>query len=203
MILLDKKWMDVLNDDHEFRTIGGYDLDTWSKTYSKRDQFRKGISWHIPSQSLIDCLVEHSPIVSVGSGLGFTEKKAIISGANIVMTDIDPSEHNLWCKPESNEDYREIISLGAKEAVLKYPDRNVFMAWPPYDDEMGFEVVSAMKIGGILVYVGEDRGGCTGNDDFFDFLEKNFKELEHHVYIPSWSGIYDLVKVYQKISSDI
>ena len=71
------------------RTIGGYDLDTWSKIYSKRDQFRKGISWHIPSQNLIDCLVEHSPIVSVGSGLGFTEKKAIISGANIVMTDPD------------------------------------------------------------------------------------------------------------------
>lgn len=191
--------MDVLNDDHEFRTIGGYDLDTWSKLYSKKDQFRKGISWHIPSQSLIDCLVDHSPIVSVGSGLGFTEKKAIISGANIVMTDIAPSEHNLWCKPESNEDYREIISLGAKEAVLLYPDRNVFMAWPPYDDPMAFEVANAMQVGRFLIYVGESEGGCTGDASFFQLLRTNFIEIEDNLYVPSWSGIYDSGHVYQKV----
>jgi len=203
MILLDKKWMDVLNEDRELGRISGSNLDAWTNLYKKKDLFRKGISWHIPSQSLIDCLVEHSPIVSVGSGLGFTEKKAINFGANIVMTDIAPSEKNLWCEPQSGEDYQQVIALEAKEAILKYQDRNVFMAWPPYDNPMGFEVVSAMKVGSILVYVGEDRGGCTGNDDFFDFLEKNFKELDYDVCIPRWFGIYDEVKVYQKIFDDI
>ena len=34
--------------------------------YDSREKFRTGVSWHVPTQSLIDLLKIHSPLVSVG-----------------------------------------------------------------------------------------------------------------------------------------
>jgi hypothetical protein len=87
------------------------------------------------------------------------------------------------------------------EAVKKYSDRNVYMAWPPYDHPMAFETVQAMEVVRILIYVGEGHGGCTGDDKFFEYLYSNFEEIETTAAIPSWSGIYDNVSVYKKIKS--
>lgn len=167
--------------------------------FKKKDLFRTGTSWHIPTQSLIDILVEFSPIVGVGSGYGYTESLAKKAGADIIATDMNPDSTNQWLK--SGKSYLDVEKLDAVEAVKKYSDRNVFMAWPPYDNPMAYEVVKAMQPGRFLVYVGEGRYGCTGDDNFFIYLESHFKQVNHQASIPSWEGIYDDVEVYQKNSN--
>ena len=190
MILLEKEWRDLIVADNNRRFTLDYEV------YVKRDKFRSGISWHIPNQGLIDLIVENSPIVSVGSGFGYSEKLASDQGADIIATDLEPTEKNHWCS--EGKYYIDVEKITAPDAVKKYSGRNVFMAWPPYDNPMAYEVVKNMEVGRKLVFVGEGYGGCTGDDNFFQYLETNFEEIDIDFTIPRWSGIYDGVRYYIK-----
>jgi hypothetical protein len=186
---------DFLVDPEYKKLISEYGWPS-GESWAKRDHFRHGISWHIPTQSLIDLLISLSPLVSVGSGFGYTESLVKEQGGDIIATDLNPNISNKWCR---EGEYRlKVEQLEAAEAVSKYRDRNVFMAWPPYDDPMAFNVAQRMSGGKLLVFVGEDYGGCTGNDDFFKYLEKQFEHLKTGASIPSWHGIHDHVYVYKK-----
>ena len=165
--------------------------------FRKREEFRIGISWHIPTDELINAIKEYSPVVSVASGFAYTESLAIKEGADVIATDVCPNKHNHWCR--DGIFYIPVEEIRADDAVKKYSNRNVFMAWPPYDTSMAFDVASEMEKERILIYVGENQGGCTGNDDFFQYLETHFEELDISVDIPRWGGIYDGVRIYKKV----
>lgn len=165
--------------------------------YEKREKFRCGTSWHIPTQDLISVIKKYGPIVSVGSGFAYTESIAISQGADVIATDIEPSDKNRWCR--DGKFYCSVEKLSADEAVKKYKDRNVFMAWPPYDNPMAHDVALAMEPGRYLIYIGEGGGGCTGDSDFFEYLETNFIEVDS-ANIPRWSGLHDYCTVYRKTS---
>lgn len=165
--------------------------------FRKREEFRIGISWHIPTDELINAIKEYSPVVSVASGFAYTESLAIKEGADVIATDVCPNKDNHWCR--DGIFYIPVEEIRADDAVKKYSNRNVFMAWPPYDTSMAFDVASEMEKERILIYVGENQGGCTGNDDFFQYLETHFEELDISVDIPRWGGIYDEARVYKKV----
>jgi len=184
--LIEQEWKDLIAER------GWPNGENWLK----RDHFRHGISWHIPTQSLVDLLVDLSPLVSVGSGFAYTESLVNQHGGNIIATDLTPGPGNVWCR-EGNV-YMEVEKLEAAAAVSKYRDRNVFMAWPPYDDPMALNVAEKMSTGRFLIFVGEDYGGCTGNDDFFKYLQNKFESIDTEAVIPSWHGIHDNVYVYKK-----
>lgn len=188
IIVPEEKWVSVLEKNRH----PSFDV----QSYIERDNFRRGISWHIPTESLLDLLVRLSPIVSVGSGLGYTESLAIQKGADIKATDAR-LDGNGWC--DNKSPFCPIEKMDAREAVSKNKDKNVFMAWPPYDHPMAFEVAEEMQKGTILIYVGESGGGCTGDDKFFKILFQQFIEIETEAFIPSWQGIYDEVRVYKKM----
>jgi len=173
-----------------------YDSRTIMEDYKKMDDFRHGTSWHIPSQDLVDSIIKYGPILSVGSGFGYTESLAKSQGADIIASDINPDISNKWCR--DGKYHCEVEKLTAVEAIQKYPDRNIFMAWPPYDHPMAHEVVKEMSVGNYLIYVGEGRGGCTGDDEFFDKLYKDFEEIGV-IDMISWRGIYDNCVVYKKL----
>jgi hypothetical protein len=184
-MLVEEKWKSIINAK-----------DRWNEEHwIQRENFRHGISWHIPSQELLDSLLAISPSLSVGAGLGYTEKLAIEKGGDLIVTDIEPSRNNNWCQGEF---HCEVEKLSALEAIKKYPERNVFMAWPPYDHPMAYEVATAMLPGKLLLYVGESGGGCNGDDKFFGYLYENFEIVEDDISIPSWSGIYDSAVLYRK-----
>ena len=46
----------------------------------------------------------------------------------------------------------------------------VLMTWPPYDDPFAFDIAQAMSVGQLLIYEGENGGGCTANAEFFDYV---------------------------------
>ena len=172
------------------------ELDNIGDIYGRREKFRVGTSWHVPTQELITKLLEYGPIVSVGCGFGYTESIAIVQGADIIATDIQPNKKNGWCR--DGKFHCKIEKLNASEAVKKYEDRNVFMAWPPYDNPMAHEVVSNMKVETYLIYIGESDGGCTGDHNFFEALYRDFEECDY-VSIPKFAGINDGCWIYKKI----
>jgi len=195
-ILVPQDIKDIIIRRINYFSADGYDPETIVKDWEKRDNFRSGTSWHLPSSDIIDALIKYGPILSVGSGFGYTESLAKEKGADIIATDISPDKNNGWCR--KGKYHCNVEKLSAIEAIQKYPDRNVFMAWPPYDHPMAHEVVNEMKIGNYLIYVGEGHGGCTGDDKFFDKLYGDFEE-EEEVKMFQWWGIYDHCTVYKKI----
>ena len=161
-----------------------------------RDNFKKTTSWYIPSGELIRSLVKLGPIVSVGAGYGYTESLALVLGADLIATDIKPNSSNSWCR--GGKYYCKVEELAAVDAVRRWPERNVFLAWPPYDTPMAHDVAEAMSPGQLLIYVGESAGGCTGDDSFFSKLRSEFEEIDE-ITIASWSGIHDQCIVYKKL----
>ena len=167
-----------------------------SKTFSRREDFRKGVSWHVPTEELVDLILKYGPLVSVGSGFAYTESLVKQRGGDIIPTDIEPTENNPWCR--DGDFYCEVEKLKSGDAVKKYNDRNVFMAWPPYDTSMAYEAAKEIELGRYLIYVGEGYGGCTGDDQFFNELRDKFEKVED-ISIPQWCGIHDYCQVYKKI----
>jgi uncharacterized UPF0146 family protein len=196
MIFAEEEIRNMLTDG-ERDLFSFYNSGDIVSKYEKREKYRTGVSWHVPTQELISLISKYGPIVSVGSGFAYTESIAISQGVDLIATDIEPSKNNKWCR--DGKFHCEVEKLTASEAVKKYKGRNVFMGWPPYANPMAYEVASSMKVGAYLIYVGEGWGGCTGDDEFFQTLESDFVEVDS-LRIPRWSGINDYCTVYRKTS---
>ncbi len=92
------------------------------------------------------------------------------------------------------------VRPGDASVAGRHPDRVLLLCWPPYDDPMARDALSAYG-GDLVVYVGEPRGGCSGDDAFFDLLDRDWT-LEH-LHVPArWEGAYDDVAVYRRRGPD-
>lgn len=167
-------------------------------SYQRRHEFCGNKAFHLPTEELISLLCKFQPLISVGCGLGFTEAHAQKAGCDIIPVDLypDPAE-NVYTE-DTAEPFTEIIRMDAQEAVLKWQDRNVFMAWPPYESPMAADVARAMAPGKALIYIGESHRGCTADSDFFSLLESSFKEIPTEADVLRWERLYDSVCVYTK-----
>uniref|UniRef100_A0A6H1ZCV1 Methyltransferase n=1 Tax=viral metagenome TaxID=1070528 RepID=A0A6H1ZCV1_9ZZZZ len=178
--------------------------------YNQRLSYTHAISWHLTNQNIIDTLCKYSPVLSVGSGKGFTESIAKKNGCDIICTDKCNVKNNTYHKIIganiteyegynlylNNKPFMDIEIIDAVKAIKKYPDRNIFMAWCPYLDDMGYKVVKSIK-NQVLIYIGEPEGGCTGDDEMFKYLRDYFTEIETYC-IPQWAGLHDRLIIYKK-----
>ncbi len=110
-------------------------------------------------------------------------------GADIIATDnCSWKKYNTWVHVEE---------LDAVEAVEKYKNVEVLiMSWPPYSNEIAIKVLQKMRMVNpdcIMIYIGEEKGGCTANDKFFSFIEEIEDESFHRVKLEfqNWSWIHD------------
>lgn len=146
----------------------------------------KEYSWAIPNDEAIDVLVEESPIIEVGAGNGYWAYLADEDGADVVAFDMDPWEAEWF--PVLEGDICEI---------LNYQDRSLFLCWPPYDNPMAADALD-LYTGDTVIYVGEGRGGCTGDSDFHFKLQKEFGLADEIIDIPVWEGIHDRMYVFRR-----
>jgi hypothetical protein len=146
----------------------------------------------IPCKEAITALAGLSPLVEVGAGNGYYSRLLRAAGADVVATDagMQSGYSKVW-KTDG------IIQMTAIQAVKAYPDRNVFVSWPSYDEDWATKMALAMKKGRVLGYIGEGRGGCTANRKFFDILASHFETVEE-LAIPKWDGIHDGLTIAKK-----
>ena len=165
--------------------------------FDLRQEITNKIGWHLPTDELLRALKNYEPIVSVGSGLGYTEYLAQKHyGVDIICTDIGGEEFENY---HSNAlFYIKPKHLTGADAIKKYSNRNIFMAWPPYDTTMALDCAVAIEPGNVLIYVGEHEGGCNGTDEFFYALHNDFERQSSYINIPQWWGIHDSVSIFKK-----
>jgi hypothetical protein len=85
----------------------------------------------------------------------------------------------------------------AAEVAGRHPDRVLFLCWPPYNTSMAVDALLAYE-GDRVVFIGEGDGGCTGDDQFFEVLRRDWVEEAFLMSHVQWDAIHDFVFVYRR-----
>ena len=139
----------------------------------------------------------HLNVLEVMAGSGYLAYHLKMHGVDIIATD-----NHSWRNGRNDKyfakDLYEIKDMDAVDAVEEYHEwaNLVIMSWPPYDKSIGYLVAKACEKYKLqLLYIGEDYGGCTGDDDLHELIDqyKNYKFFTSK--FTRFIGIYDFPRV--------
>lgn len=177
------------------------DVDYRSEWWESRRELVMEYAWAVPTDEALDALADLGPLVEIGAGGGYWAALLRARGVDVVAYDERPvggERENANENANASRSWSEVRQGNSASARL-HPDRTLFLCWPPYATPMAFSALYGyLERGGqTLALVGEKRGGCTGNDDFFDLLDERMEETGH-VSIPTWAGIHDYLSIYTR-----
>ena len=156
-----------------------------------RMKFIRTFGIAILTGAAIRLIREYSPILEVGAGTGYWTMELAQTGVDILATDPTPGMYfegsSLWTNVEM---------INGPEALEKHTGRNLLLCWPDRE-RWPSEVVSEFT-GKHIIYVGEPRDGCTGNNRMFDILDERY-ELETRLEIPRFQKIHDQLEIWRRM----
>lgn len=152
-------------------------------------------SFAIPDDAALAALVRYSPILEIGAGTGYWAALAAAAGADVRAYDISPPVKgarvgNLY---HGKRGTHFDVKRGGAPVAARYPDRTLFLCWPPYKTPMASNCLQHYA-GRRVIYIGED---CTADDHFRETLSRDWN-LVDEVYIPQWYGIHDRMEIYER-----
>jgi hypothetical protein len=179
---------------------GMYDFERSLEVHRKRDECILKYAFAVPGPEALQALVELSPIVEIGAGLGYWAHLLEQMGADVTAYDLHVNKSGkvkLYSEKRYVQPYTTVIR-GEPAAAWLHSDRTLFLCWPPYDEPMAFDSLDNYLKGGgqTLAYVGEGSGGCTGDDAFHELMGEKM-EHERTVGIPVWWGIHDRLEIWR------
>ena len=133
--------------------------------------YQRRICWHVRvgrtaaavAGALSDRAIGH--VLEVGCGrqcLGMFVMRAL---PRLAWTFCDVVAHSSPVLGHANAVLVESGDVAAAESEAEA----LVLCWPGYEDPMAVRALRAFR-GGLLVYMGEGRGGCTADDAFFEEL---------------------------------
>lgn len=190
-----------LTGDRVLSTYGfDYDFEKSLELFKGRDRCLAQYGYAIPNQEALDALVALSPVVEIGCGLGYWASLVNQMGGEVIPYDIKVNEKGFVQLYSSEGLFAPTFTKvfhGSHEAAELHSDKTLFLSWPPYDSDMGYQCLKTyLDHGGrTLVYIGEGSGGCTGDDQFHTLMEDEMV-LKESIYIPVWQGIHDRLEIW-------
>lgn len=129
--------------------------------------------------------------LEIMAGTGFLSYSLSLYGVNITATD------NFWWK-NNFKNFYDVEKLDCISAIEKYKDVDyIIISWPCIDNFAAQAIKTIKKVNPTaqIIYIGEEFGGCTADDEFFNITEKiNNLKFENAVkYFRSWDGIHDRI----------
>lgn len=181
----------------------------WHSSASRNDLCGK-YAWAIPDPDSLRFVAQAlSPkAIEIGAGTGYWASLLTQLGVDMLCYDLNPPQHtghNNYHSPRNEQGTallgitRDIffdVRAGNHLMAANYPDRTLFLCWPPYDNDMAYNALQAYT-GKRLVYIGEDEGGCTADEAFFTLLSEAWHIVDEHIPV-QWSGIHDIIQVYER-----
>ena len=86
--------------------------------------------------------------------------------------------------------------------LILYPEVELFILTWPQEDDLTSRIWQALRPGQYLLYVGEERGGCTADAAFFELINghevENFATREMKHSFLSFDDFHDQPSLYQK-----
>jgi hypothetical protein len=138
------------------------------------------------------------PVVEIGAGRGYWAAQLTRVGLDVNAYDIEPPDkvENVSFPTSGRRSvWREVGPLG--EFVARFGGRSdyvLFLCWPPgWGNTMASEALTDFeKAGGErLIFIGEPKGGKTGDDRFFDALTSGWTLESQDARHVSWWNVND------------
>jgi hypothetical protein len=134
-------------------------------------------------------------VVEFAAGAGYWAWQLDQAGINVMAYDIDPlPKDNPWVNVTENW---FDVWYGTAAALLNHSHRALMIVWPRYGASDAVEAVRHYY-GDMIIFAGEDEYGCTGDDDFFSTLEREWVEIGESPYHPTWEGIHCRLRAYRR-----
>lgn len=112
-------------------------------------------------------------LIEVGAGAGHWQRALEEVGVDVIAFDNHSTDAPL---PHDRRVGR--VEFGDEATLDRYPDRALFLCFPPGPpSSMALDCLKRFK-GDIVVYVGEGRGGVNASDDFFDALLRDWTVVD-------------------------
>lgn len=150
--------------------------------FTPREVFIKNFGYWIINQQNVNNLKEfigNSKVLEIMAGTGYVGNILAMNGIDIISTD-DGSWNNTF-----NKIYRRDESIDCIKAIEKYGKECdvLLISWVPYMENIGAKAMSLyheINPNGAIIWIGEPAGGCCGDDEDFEVMEKigRSKELE-------------------------
>lgn len=160
-----------------------------------RDKYSKSFGFPLISEDWVKPLAKwigDRPCLEIMAGTGYLSYALSKYGVNIKATD-----NFSWSDYFNNS--VNVECLDCFEAIKKYGNRVDFIicSWPYMDDTAALCLELMFKINPKcrMIYIGEDFGGCTANDRFFNIADfqdiKGFNDAVMNY--TRWDGIHDFI----------
>jgi hypothetical protein len=177
---------------------------------ARRKELAAIFAWAIPDEAALAMLARHGPLLESGAGTGYWAALLSDRGADVVAGDIagvrgsgpPQAGGGSSAQPGGHRRWTAVLAFNAVSAVRAFPDRVLFLCWPPFDDDGASYAALRAYQGDVLLYVGDSPGphgasGATGTVRFHRELALNWAPAEQAA-IPAWPGLRDRLVVYRR-----
>jgi hypothetical protein len=166
-------------------------------------------SWSIPDEPALQAIAEYGPILEMGAGTGYWAWLLRQMNVDVVAYDLHPPRpggRNHW--HPHHPTWTE-VKRGGVPTIGKHQDRTLMLSWPPYASNFALRCLTTYT-GPYLVYIGEGRHGCCGDDRFHALLEDDYHDDADAPYawrrvrtVPllQWYGMHDELVIYERCVS--
>lgn len=173
-------------------------FSTWSSTnFYIRDVYIHTFGFPLITHEVVKELAEYlkgKKVLELAGGSGYLSSLLQKEGIKIRVTDsFDWANGKMGSWRKS---FTKVEKMDAFNAIEIYGEESdiVLLSWPPYSDPLAYDIlVKCIEKRLPMIYIGEDYGGCTGDDRFFELIEAEC-EIKQIVdsYAP-FSSIHDFI----------
>ncbi|MFI5614557.1 class I SAM-dependent methyltransferase [Amycolatopsis sp. NPDC051903] len=142
------------------------------------------------------------PLLELGAGRGYWAAQLSRSGMSVDAYDIDPPDAadnaSFTRSPGQRSTWHPVGDLHAFEATDRdWSNTVLFLCWPPgWGNKMASEALARFERAGgrRLLFVGEPKGGKTGDDAFFEALSAGWDLAAEDAQFVSWWNVRDVAQ---------
>ena len=162
-------------------------------------------AYAIPSPETVEWMSQFCgtrAVVEVGAGRGYWAAQLSSAGLAVDAYDLEPPNRAGNVSFPQAEGQTDIwYPVGGPEELRRYSyaDCVLFLCWPPgWGDTMASDALATYEMAGgdRLVYVGERKGGKTGNDAFSDALSARWVLESTDSQFVSWWNLADVAQAW-------
>jgi putative endonuclease len=155
-------------------------------------------AFSVPTIDIIEEIAGYSPLVEIGAGSGYWAMCLADAGADVIAYDSQPPDEGLpWDCREGNRWFDDTwyhVHEGDESMAGRYPERTLFICWPPIHDAMAIKALRLYREAGgkTIVFIGST--GASADDEFFRELGK--WKMIRSVRLWSWPDSDERMMIY-------
>lgn len=193
-------------------------VEDHQRNWRNREEWVARYAWTITAPDTVAFLAAHSGgrLLDPLAGTGYWGHLLGQLGVDVLSYDLHPprpgSGENRWHRDAAP--FGLVMTGDAVDVTARHGhDRTLLLAWPPYSDPVGADILAAYT-GPTVIYIGEGSGGCTGDDalhhalgwDRYDDATYQclgpdpsavWEAVDDHAPV-QWYGLHDWVHVYTR-----